>query len=205
MKKITQLLKWILKAWPILGIAAFFFIHKFFLMILSYFTYEVNSIFSSLSQFLGGLIIIIIIGKNISEFRHMNLLSYVKEYFKSFPLLKHHHKITGKASFPASSSLDAYAFTEGKWETVEQGIQELEKRIRNLRTEMNNKYDNINKRFTEIKDELNASINMNTREIHEVQKSLERTVLDDLKIQFFGILLVVYGFIVDLLIIFPLQ
>ena len=200
MKKISELVEWFLDFWPIFGIALFYLIHRILIGFLSCSPFEINSIISSLTQLFGAIITLIIVSKNFSQFRHMNLFSWLKEKINAFPLRKQPYPLEVESEGHAYLSGQVHAYVKKNWDNVDEGLLELERRIDELRIEMKKGDEVLSKEITTVKLDLTSNIIDNTKKIKEVQDLLELSVLDDLHFQVFGALLILYGFFVD---IFP--
>ena len=127
----------------------------------------------------------------------MNLFSWLKRKIKAFPWKKQHYTLDAESLLSAVTIGKPHLSELREWDTVEEGIQELERRIFELRNEMNNRYKDLQNEITVSKRELKGFITENSQKINDVQKLLEISVLDDIHIQTFGALLILYGFFVD--------
>ncbi|HAF49333.1 MAG TPA: hypothetical protein DCL08_08895 [Anaerolineaceae bacterium] len=201
MKMISRLFDWFSDFWPIFFIIILIILHIFLLNFFTDFTITINTVISSLTQLSGGIISLIIISKNFSQFRHMNLFSWLKKKIRSFPLKKQHYKLEARSSQHAFLTGEVHAHVKRRWDSLEEGLQELERRIDELRDETVERDKDIKREISSLRHTLNGSINNNSQKINEVQTLLEVSVLDDIHIQIFGALLILYGFTIDILLI----
>jgi hypothetical protein len=197
MKRISRLIDWFADFWPIIFIIVLIILHLLLLNFFSNFTQTINTVISSLTQLAGGIITLIIVSKNFSQFRNMNLFSWLKRKIKAFPWKKQHYILQAESSQIAMTVGKPHLSELRKWDTVEEGLQELERRIFQLQKEMNDRYKDLQNEITVSKRKLKGLITENSQKLNDVQKLLEISVLDDMHIQIFGALLILYGFFVD--------
>jgi hypothetical protein len=197
MKRITKLFEWLKDFWPLFLIFIVWIIHCIALRYLHIPDFEINEFVSSLTQLGGAIITLIIVSKNFSQFRNMNLFSWLKRKIKAFPWKKQHYTLDAESSLSAITFGKPHLSELHKWNTVEEGLKELERRIFELQKEMNKRYTDLQDEIIATRRELKGFITENSQKVNDVKNLLEISVLDDMHIQIFGALLILYGFFVD--------
>jgi hypothetical protein len=195
--------KWILKAWPALYLIIIFVIHQIALRsycidgISDFFCWSNSSINESLSfsfQIIGGLLIIYSIDNNIGLFKNKNLLSVAKEWLKSAPFIKQ-KTITinaqGIASAEAFGSCSVVVTKNPQ--TTEEHLQYLQEQIDYIKKDISSTKSGIQKDLDAMKDEYKENYSANNELIRDLRNKLETTAIGGIKVQIFGVLLMVYG------------
>jgi len=204
MKRFKLFCKWLWKAWPII---IFLFIGLIHLFLFSFISDEnrrfINTILSSSLQLIGGVIILFNINENIWDFRNENIFSRIKNYFRTCPLIKRNvdlscHSVLLSAALVGKGTLSV----KKSWETIEERFEELERRIDDLRDLISQMEKGFHKELSSAKATINESIKENRNKINDVNSLLDRTIMGDIEYQLFGILLVVYGFSLDIVLLF---
>ncbi len=202
MKRLKSMVKWMNEGWPFFIVLSLAGIHITLSFLPNTDMVLTNVFFGQALPLLGGIISLLSIDKDIQEFREMNMWSFVKKYWQSCPSKKQNYVLSAS---PVTYSLNVSKPTLSvmkNWTTTEDGLKELERRIEELRkfiTEV--KQDNENE-HTKFRSELNTVIGKSYEEIQEVINRLDRTVMGNINYQIFGFLLVLYGFIVNISLLF---
>jgi hypothetical protein len=199
MKKFLETLKWILKAWPVLLIIAIALIHFLVYSFIQYKGESVNRVTGSILQLIGGLVVLFSINKDIGIFKHGNLFSMVKNWFKAFPLIK--KTITlNVASGVFTTTFGTPTITiKHKFNTVGEKLEELERQIDEYRKIIFDRENTMMERLSSIQSKLEGSILKTNNEVQDVKKLLDESVVGSFKEQIFGVLLVIYGAVLMLL------
>lgn len=154
----------------------------------------VNKVFGTLLQLSGGIIVLHSLDGNLGLFKQQGLVKAFILYLKDFPRLrKRTNSLSGVATgvnIGASGKITIGRRTpttlEERVELLERQLKEESERIRDLEA-------STTKRLSEIKTELSRSISAVDGGLRELSQKVERTALDGLKQQLFGVLLGVYG------------
>ena len=197
MKRIILLLKWISRAWPVLIVLALIVIQ---ILIYSYVNIDqvlMNNIIGQVLPLIGGVFVIISINENIQDFRKINIFSLFKNYLKSCPLIKHNYVLDVSSITVSTTFGKPTLFVKRPWNTAKEGIKELERRIEELTNYLADIRKKTEEDLTKLRSELNTLIDNNDKEIKEVSHLLDKSVMGNIDIQFFGILLIVYGSVIN--------
>jgi archaellum component FlaC len=126
------------------------------------------------------------------------MFSEFREYLISCPLVKQNYQLDAEAGIYTVSVSKATLTVNRSWSTIDEGLNELERRIEDLRTQIN---ANRKESFEAI-DKLSSGIKTRDGETKELIKQvsllLDKSVMGDAKLQILGALLVLYGVIVDI-------
>lgn len=202
MKRFKSLLLWILKAWPALIVVGIEVIRRIILKYANIDNVLMNSVIGQVLPLIGGLVILFSINENFQDFRYIDMFTSFKNYLKSCPLKKQNHVLqVGSASM--SVTFGRPTFTVKKhWNSTEEGLNELERRIEELYKYMREITKNNDEDHTKIRSELKNLVDKNDEEIQQVSQRLDKTVMGNAIYQIFGILLIIYGFILNIMLIF---
>ena len=182
-----RLLKWFWRAWPVIIILVVFNIH---LTLISYFGFcETNKLIALITQLVGGCFILYSIDSNIGIIQNKNLVDIFFEYIKAFPLIKR-PVVLGPFTVGANCSASIEVAVTQNPKTIEDTLKYLQKQI----TE--NKID-TERRIKSLDKTINQKIGSNQNEtksaLLEIETKMEKVSIGGIKVQIFGILLMVYG------------
>lgn len=202
MKRFKSLLLWILKAWPALIVVGIEVIRRIILKYANIDNVLMNSVIGQVLPLIGGLVILFSINENFQDFRYITMFTSFKNYLKLCPLKKQNHVLqVGSAAM--SVTFGRPTFTVKKhWNSTEEGLNELERRIEELYKYMREITKNNDEDHTKIRSELKNLVDKNDEEIQQVSQRLDKTVMGNVIYQIFGILLIIYGFILNIMLIF---
>lgn len=194
MQYLLQLGRWLARAWPALMLIPVGAIHAAALILFPSEWIFVNKLFSTFLQLGGGVIVLISLDGNLGLFKQRGLAKAFILYLKDFPRpRKRAISLSGVAmgvNLGASAQLTIQrrppSTLEERVELLERQLKEESERIRNLDA-------STTERLSELKTELSRSISAVDGGLSELSQKVERTALDGLKQQLFGVLLGVYG------------
>lgn len=197
-KTYITLPKWISKAWPALLILIIGVIQVSILSIPSIDRVQVNDKFAQLLTVGGAIVVLVSVNEDFKDFRKRSMFSEFREYLKLWPLVRQNYQLDAEAKI-ITSSVSKAALSENKsWSTIDEGLIEVERRIEDLRNQIN---ANRKESFEEI-GKLNSDLKSRDSETKELIKLvslvLDKSVMGDAKLQILGALLVLYGVIIDL-------
>jgi hypothetical protein len=196
----SRLLKWILRAWPVLLFALVVTVHVFIVMNITgpKDVANANKIAGTILQVLGGLIILISINSNLGLFRRQNLFTTFKVWVSEFPRLRTHHVIhvaTGNlVANGATVGLSAY-IAGG---SLEERIASLERRVDETNARVSAMQKGQNERMDAMNVSLTSSITSAKSELRELASKVEAATVGGFKQQVFGVLIAVYGAFISL-------
>ena len=188
-----RIIKWIWRAWPVLAIIGISFAHLLLLKYLDVQNSKINSLVSLSTQIVGGLIVLYSIDTNIWLFKKGGLIGELKAYFLSFPLIKRNITISLE---PASFSVkggDIRTSLIRNPKTVEEHIEYLQEQIDGLVNTVDQQNTKLSEEISELDVKFTRNIGENSTDISEINKKLKVFAIGGLKLQFLGVLLVIYG------------
>ena len=202
MKKIISTLTWILRAWPVLFVIGILIVHLILLNYTNIDSVMMNSVIGQVLPLIGGVFVLISINESFQDFQNISMFTSLKNYFKSCPLKKQNY-VLGASSIEMSVTFGKPTLmVKKKWNSTEEGLNELERRIEDLRKFIGEVSKSNAEDHTRIFSEVNILAGKNHQEIQQVSNRLDKSVLGNVKYQVFGILLIVYGFILNIMLIF---
>jgi hypothetical protein len=149
-------------------------------------------------QIVGGAFVLFSLNKNMGVFKQGTLLQRVVRWIRSFPLIKRTVtlQVQSIASSAAVGTPTIRAVQKGR--SVEERIEELERRIAECFQEVSKTEERLRKRIESVKAELKSELSEKAKSIAEIESRLVATVVGSANSQVFGILLVFYGTILPL-------
>ena len=193
MTRIILLIKWLVRAWPVLISIALAYSHYYVLLKCNVNVAELNKTIALFLQVIGGLLIIYSIDSNIGIVTNKSLFSYVKNWIVSIPLFSKSitlqvdsakHTITGHpVKLRVGSSTETL---EGKVEYIQQQIEWLKEDLNDEVKHLKDIHNNSEKRLNEEITKLHGKVGV-------IDTKMNKVSLGGVKIQFFGILLMVHG------------
>ena len=187
--------KWFLQAWPILIFIPICFIHSYLRD--SFSSLVVDKSFALLAQIVGGGLILYSIDSNLKVLNKNKLLSRLSDYFKSFPIKQ---SATATVTGVESKSYigDVKIKVTKNPVTMKQKIAYLQEQINILKDDVKEDILNVHSRITNQHAELSTEITNIKLETSSFNSKFEDifSSQNGVKIQFFGVLLLVYGAIV---------
>jgi hypothetical protein len=200
MRKIFPLLKWFWRAWPALILLIFFFTH---MLLINYFHFNANATnktIALIAQIVGGLLILYSIDSNIGIIKGENLLKIFIGYLKEFPLLKRTVVLEVQGAVHAVTSGEARLTVVRKPKSVKEKIEYLQAQI----IEVKERFEELSKKLNEKVDrqskEMRAQIQETKSLLRRIETKMEEVSIGGIKVQLFGVLLIVYGSISDYLV-----
>ena len=198
MTRFKQFLKWVGKAWPVLWIFLIIILHISISSIPNIDNVLVNETIGMILPFIGVFFILYSINEDFQDFRNSTMLSSFKEYLKSCPLKKQSY-VLAEASIQLSGLTGKiYGSVNHTWSSTEEGLKELERRIEGLREHVNFVRKDTDEEIAKLRSELKTLDGKSKEEIKKVSYKLDKSVMGKVNHQLFGVLLIIYGFIVDI-------
>jgi len=188
-----RILKYIWRAWPAILILLLLVIHVFLIQYLGLPYSVTHKTISLFSQLLGGLLVLYSIDSNIGIFKDKNLFDLFKSYLKEFPLIKRNYVIhanTGRITI-GTGEVKARVIRHPK--TVDEKLEYLQEQVDGLRKELDARSAKIYKSIEKSTKTLNERTDKAQSAIDSMGTKIEEVSIGGLKIQLFGILLLIYG------------
>ena len=196
---ISELLKWIFRAWPVLVEGLLIILHLVALSACLDWTFvcftesEINELISLFAQLVGGIFVVISIDSNLAVFSKSNLTTVFKNYLAEFPLLKRERKLQPVHSDFTIRVGRPRVKTSRSPETVEEKLEYLQSQIESLEEHVNASFSDVYNEFTEIR-KIHREASENTQqEIAKIANSLRSAALGGINLQLLGVLFVIHG------------
>lgn len=203
MTRFKQFLKWVGKAWPALWILLIIILHTIIIKIPIFNNVPVNEIIGMTLPVVGLFFVIHSINEDFQDFRNNDILASFKEYLKSCPLKKQSHKLSATSIELGPLTLGKPYLSEQRvWSTTEEGLKELERRIEDLRKYISVSRKEIGEEINQLKSQFKTMDGQNKDEINRVSNRLDKSVMGKVKHQLLGVFLILYGFVVNLILLF---
>lgn len=193
METLLRLIKWLWRAWPILVIGFLFCAH---LLLLNYFSQSAGSInktASLVSQLVGGLLILYSIDSNIGVIKQKSLFSMVANYFKEFPLIKRDVVIQLQSGVMTISGGKPKISVSRNPQSVDEKIEHLQEQINDLKRDLALESKELNEKIDRQSKEMNEQIQNAKVALRTLESKMDEVSTGGLKVQLFGVLLMVYG------------
>jgi len=188
MQRIQRLPEWIWRAGPSLLILPIIVIHIGIKSIPGIDKALVNEIFGQLLSLGGGLVVLWSINEDFQDFRNRNMFSAIREYLKSCPLFLKHHVLDAEAGIYTTSFMSVNATVNHATRKV---IKDFDEELNKIQKDTNEKIDKLRLEFYDLHGE-------NKQGIIQVRNQLDKTIIGNVKYQIFGVLLIVYAFVVNI-------
>jgi hypothetical protein len=200
-KFIKEIFYWGIKAWPLIFLIEFIFIHALLLSLLPIHSRVINAWVSSSYQVIGAFYIIVQLNESLKTLKNIDLIESIKNYWKQKP-----ERISRNTTIHLTAcGITAKAAILGT-PTINSGVQTLEEKIDFLSKRMDNIEKRINKNRKELIDNIrtnqkNTSKQIGTiiEDIKTLQGNVTETIVGDYKKAIFGFLLVNYGICVPII------
>ena len=193
MKRIVLLINWLLKAWPILVSAFLGYLHYYVVTNCNVNVSDINKISSLVLQITGGLLILYSIDSNIGIVSNKSIFGLAWNWFISIPVFSKSIVIHAASGNLKAQGASVKMRVGASTETIEGKIENLQQQINWLKEDLSDEVKNIKDLHEKTKKSLNTNINMLTKLVNETDSKLNKVSLGGIKIQIFGILLMIHG------------
>jgi len=193
MNELIRLLKYIWRAWPVIIIL---FILTFHILLIRYLmlppvtTHKTISLFS---QLFGGLLVLYSIDSNIGIIKRKNLYDIFRAYLKEFPLIKRHVTIQAHSGAMTLTGGKVKLRVTRNPKTLDEKIEYLQEQLNEVRREVETETTELHKKIDTRAEAIDARLNDTQETIKNIETKIEEVSIGGIKIQIFGLLLVVYG------------
>ena len=193
MGTLLRLIKWSWRAWPILALIFLICGH---LLLLNWFSQSaglINKTASLVAQLVGGLLILYSIDSNIGVIKQKSLLSILTSYFKEFPLIKRSVVIEVQGAAMAMTGGKAKITVGRNPQSVDEKIEYLQEQINELKRDLEQESKELNQKIERQSKEMNAQIKDAKSALRNLESKMDEVSTGGIKVQLFGVLLMVYG------------
>lgn len=193
---VRRLFLWVWRSWPVIVVGVLVTIH---VAVVNYYLCNIASINKSISlllQICGGLLILYSIDSNIWVIKKNNLFGLFVKYIKEFPL-----KIkpsTSNVHVPANAqnsvSIDKKVILNHK--NIDEKLKCLQNEVNELKNVIERQRKYLSDKIDKIHRDLNNSVAETNVGLLEIKSQVAEVSIGGIKVQLFGVLLMVYGSIV---------
>jgi hypothetical protein len=193
MRIVLRLFKWSWRAWPALLLIALICIH---LLLIYYFRLNAsttNKTISLTSQLVGGLLILYSIDSNIEIIKKKNLRAVFINYLKEFPLIKRFPVVINGLGAAIAVGSEG-KFTVGRNpQTIDEKLEYLQEQINEVKQDLEQGLRELNEKIERMSKEMNAQIQETKTKQQNLESKTEEVFIGGIKVQLFGVLLMIYG------------
>lgn len=194
MRSISQILRWLLRAWPVLSLLPIAIVHFAAHSLFPRDPTLVNKIAGTLLQIVGGFVVLHSVNANLGLFRDQHLGNIISSWFRSFPLLgKSATLIICDIAQAQALGGDVRISTRRTVHTIEERVEEIEHQLEELRANVHDELLAANTRITQVHSELSTAVATHTTTLSQLSARVENATIGGFKQQAFGVLLAVYG------------
>lgn len=194
MRSISQILVWLLRAWPVLSLLPIAIGHIAAHSLFPRDPILVNKITGTVLQIVGGFVVLHSVNANLGLFRDQHLGNIISSWFRSCPLLGTSVTlIISDIAQAQALGANVRISTRRSVHTVEERIEELEKQLEEFRASIQEDLFAANTRITQVHSELSSAVASNSTTLSQLSARVENATIGGFKQQAFGVLLAVYG------------
>lgn len=197
MSTILPLLKWSWKLWPGIVLLVLFLFH---LSLIYYFCLNAGTINKSIalvSQIFGGLLVLYSIDSNIGVLKGNSLFEMFMNYLRECPLIRRSVVIEAQAGSYGISGAKAKLTVGRNPKSVEEKLEYLQEQINEVRRDFEEETKELNQKINANLKEMNTKIEATQTELRTIESKMDEVSVGGIKIQIFGVLLLIYGSISD--------
>ncbi|UTW04509.1 hypothetical protein KDX31_05750 [Amphritea atlantica] len=189
----VRFIKWFWRGWPfwiVMGLAYF----HYFMVSQGYIQPEdVNPRVALVSQIMGGLLVLASIDSNIGLFHNKNLWQLFIVWLKDFPMFSKNKVIQASMTIMETKGGAAFISAYGTPETLEEKVELLFKQVDSLRHDLTILGQETKAQINKSHDELREVIQQTQDSIEDVKGKMTALVTDGIKVQYFGVNMLIYG------------
>lgn len=193
--KIIETIKWILRPWPVLTSVLIVILVPKFIILFENNLENVKNYVGLGFQIIGSLLVVISINKDIGTFKNENIILIIKNWFMAFPLKKKRKKIIQGSLNITLDGATLNARGKTGYASVEEHLEELEKRIERNYQLIVEKEKIIMDHINQIQENVE---NSTKKEIQDMRALLSDSIVGSYKEQLFGVFLAIYGAIISI-------
>lgn len=196
MRKLKENAGWLWRIWPVISIAILALAHWFAWRHFGNSWVNLNKATGAILQTFGGGVVLFSINDNIGTFRQHGLLVVLKKYWADRPWKTPEPRHGALLFAECSDQFNVSATLGCAPSTVEERLMELERKLVECVALIHAKEAAINARQADEKAILTASIRNVSTQLEQLSTRVEKTLVDSIHMQVFGVFLAVYGTIV---------
>lgn len=200
MAKYRELLRWALRAWPVLALLAVIALHALTLRLLvdGPQVQFLNKLLGMSLQVAGACVVLYSINDNLGLFRKLSLRAAIEGWLRDFPFLRKevvlHVSGAASATFVGVTSL-----AQGRKgaTTLEERVDLLAQDLELLKQELQSSVSRVRAEIDSARVELTLRIDSTAVNLNDLAKKVDAAAVGGFKLQVFGGLLAIYGALVS--------
>ncbi|APZ43665.1 hypothetical protein BW247_11670 [Acidihalobacter ferrooxydans] len=153
----------------------------------------INKTAALVSLLVGGLIILYSINSNIGIIKQKSLISELSNYLKEFPLIKRPIAIELQGTAMTISAIKSNISVDRKAQSTDEKIEYLQERINEVSRELEQESKELNKKIDHLTNNMSTQIQDAKTSLRGLESKMDEVYTGDLKVQLFGVLLIIYG------------
>ena len=193
-KIVSPVKRWLWQAWPV-WIALFLIVIN--ILIFRWLHYDRGSVHKFVGAWLqiaGGVVVLFCLNKNIGLFKQGNIIQIIIQWWASRPFRRRRDttlEVHGASHMQVSGTPSLIHVIKPR--TIEERMEELEGRVEQNYQEMKAGDKELRKNIESIKQEMRSTRSEILKMIAEQKSLVASIIVGEANLQFFGILLVIYG------------
>jgi hypothetical protein len=152
-----------------------------------------NKLLSLCTQLVGGLVILYSIDSNIGVINKNTLLSMFAQYFRECPLLKRSVVVEVQGLAMGISRMRGKLSVIRNPKSVEEKLVYLQEQIDGLKREYEEEVKDLRQAFESRSKEMGTHIQETKLKLRDIESKMDEISIGGIKVQVFGVLLMVYG------------
>lgn len=153
----------------------------------------INETSALAAQIIGGLLVLYSIDSTIGVIKKQTLLSMFVSYLKEFPLFKRSIIMAAAGISLGTATGRARGSVARKPTTIEEQISYLQEQIDHLKMEFDNELKEANDKMDRLFAETHTRIQQTANELRSLESKMDEVSAGGIKVQFFGVLLLLYS------------
>lgn len=188
-----RLIMWCWRAWPVYIILLLLGIHSLLIFYLSWEPCTTNKTISLFTQILGGVIVVYMINSNIGIISNKNLRKILSDYIRNCPLFKRNIVLEAEEGSIGVTGGNVEFSIIRHPKSIEEEITYLQEQIEWVKRELKQKIVDVNEKIDRNSRETKSENQKYSVAVNNIESKLGKFSLGSLKIQLFGVLLMIYG------------
>ncbi len=185
--------KWLLRAWPLLGMLLLLLFHLSLLEVFPSLSNEINETVTLVVQIVGGLLVLYSIDTNIGVIRGGSLFADLKRYLREFPLIKHHYVLEVQGASHSVTGSNIRLSVSRNPDTVEGRLDYLQEQIDAVRSDLSEDISKVERQLREQNLDTERKVDEIASDVAQLSAKVQKVSVGSIKTQLFGVMLLIYG------------
>ncbi|WP_411871769.1 hypothetical protein [Vulcanococcus limneticus] len=188
-----RLLKWVLRAWPVLAVGVLFLAHWFVLCLAPDHSQIINKSIALQLQIFGGLLVLYSIDSNIGVIRGGSLFSDLRKYLGDCPLFRKAYVIELQGASIGALGGRARLSARRNPKSVEERLDYLQEQLNEIRKDHQEDITELSTSIQQHKEAADGLVGRLEQSISQIDSKVSAVSVGGIKFQIFGVLLLIYG------------